>query len=79
VAATRVTKRPLATATISAGICATSPSPIDSSEYVWIAWSADRPRWPIPTTRPPSKLMATMTIAAIASPLTNRMAPSIAP
>ena len=40
---------------------------------------ADIPFWAIPITKPPSRLTSVMMMAAIASPLTNFEAPSIAP
>ena len=35
--------------------------------------------WTMPTAKPPMRLMSVMMMAAIASPLTNFEAPSIAP
>ena len=37
------------------------------------------PFWAMPTMKPPTRFTSTMTMAAIASPLTNFDAPSIAP
>ncbi len=77
--AERVTMMPVATEISSAGIWAARPSPTVSIEYLCVASLKGRPCWSIPTTIPPSRLMPVMITAAIASPLTNFEAPSIAP
>ena len=77
--AVRVTTTPAAIAMNSAGICVTSPSPIASTEYFVIASPSGRPNTSTPTARPPSRLAITITMLAAASPLTNFIAPSIAP
>ncbi len=75
----RVTMMPVATEISSAGICAARPSPTVSSEK-WAAASENGiPCCIVPTMIPPTRLMMTMRTAAIASPLTNFEAPSIAP
>ena len=70
---------PVATEINSAGICAARPSPTVSSENWWVASVKERPCCATPTTMPPMRLIAVMITAAIASPLTNFDAPSIAP
>ena len=75
----RVTMMPVAVEISSAGICAARPSPTVSSEKVWIAAPIERWCWRTPTTMPPKRLIATISTPAIASPLTNFEAPSIAP
>ena len=77
--AARVTIRPDDSEINSAGICATSPSPTVRRLYVWIASLNDMCCCRTPTAKPPMRLIATMTMAAIASPFTNFDAPSIAP
>ena len=77
--AERVTRMPVAVEISSAGICATRPSPIVSSEKWWIASENDMRCCITPTTMPPMRLIATMITPATASPLTNFEAPSIAP
>ncbi len=77
--AERVTRMPVATEISSAGIWAQRPSPIDSSEKWWPASANGMPCWTTPMTMPPSRLMAVIRMPAIASPLTNFEAPSIAP
>ena len=77
--AARVTRMPVATEISSAGICAARPSPTVRAEYVSTASENDMCRWSMPTTIPPIRLIAVIRIAAIASPLTNFEAPSIAP
>ena len=74
-----MTMMPVATEIKSAGICAARPSPTVSSENWWVASVKERPRWAMPTTIPPIRLIAVMMTAAVASPLTNLEAPSIAP
>jgi hypothetical protein len=75
----RVTIRPVATDSSSAGICETRPSPTLSRLYVVIASAGDMPRCTMPTMNPPIRLIRVMTMAAMASPLTNFDAPSIEP
>ncbi len=75
----RVTTMPVATEISSAGICAARPSPTVSSENWWAACDSGRWCWSTPTTMPPTRLIAVIRTAAIASPLTNFEAPSIAP
>jgi hypothetical protein len=77
--AERVTRMPVATEISSAGIWAHSPSPTVSSENVCAASLNGMPCWRTPTTMPPMRLMPVMRMPAIASPLTNLDAPSIAP
>jgi len=77
--AARVTMMPVATEISSAGICAARPSPTDSREKCWTASPNGRCCIRTPTTMPPMRLMLVMSTAAIASPLTNFEAPSIAP
>ncbi|CFP62558.1 Uncharacterised protein [Bordetella pertussis] len=76
---TRVTMIPAQMAMNSAGICAMSPSPMVRMAYVCTASPALRPRCSTPTSMPPSRLTATMIRPAMASPLTNFIAPSMAP
>ncbi len=75
----RVTIMPVATAMSSAGTWVTSPSPTVRMEYVSTASMAGMPCMTTPITMPPSRLMSVMTMPAMASPLTNFDAPSIAP
>ena len=75
----RVTMTPVATEVRSAGICETRPSPTVSRLYVLIASPGDSPRCSMPTAKPPIRLTNVMMMAAIASPLTNFVPPSIAP
>jgi hypothetical protein len=77
--AARVTIRPLATEMSSAGICETRPSPTVSRLYVVAASPGAMPRCTTPIMKPPSRLMIVMMMPAMASPLTNFEAPSIAP
>ncbi len=77
--ADRVTRIPVAVEMSRAGICAARPSPTVSSEYVWMAVPNEMWCWITPTTIPPSRLIATITSPAVASPFTNFEAPSIAP
>ena len=77
--AERVTRMPVATEISSAGICAQRPSPIDISEKWWAASENGMPIWTTPMMMPPSRLMPVIRMPAIASPLTNLEAPSIAP
>ena len=76
---TRVTMIPAVIAISSAGICATSPSPMVRIEYTCMASSSARPRCVIPMTSPPTRLTAMMMSPAIASPFTNFIAPSMEP
>ncbi len=75
----RVTIRPVATESSSAGIWETRPSPTDSRLYVEMASPNGMPFCATPTAKPPIRLTRVITIAAMASPLTNFEAPSIAP
>ena len=75
----RVTMMPVATEMSSAGICAARPSPTVSSEKCWAASPNGMPCWATPMMMPPMRLIAVMMMPAIASPLTNFEAPSIAP
>ena len=77
--AARVTMMPVAVEISSAGICATRPSPIDSSEKVERASPKVMPCCSMPIAMPPRMLIETMMMPAMASPLTNFEAPSIAP
>ena len=70
---------PVATEISSAGIWAASPSPTVSIEYWWVAAAEARPCCSMPTTIPPIRLTNVIITAAIASPLTNFEAPSMAP
>ena len=79
VEAARVTISPVAVEISSAGICDTRPSPTVSSAYVETASPGLSPRCTTPMAIPPTRLMATMMSAAMASPLTNLDAPSMAP
>ena len=75
----RVTMMPVATEISSAGIWAARPSPTVSSEKCEAASPNGMPCWTTPTMMPPSRLMTVIRMAAMASPLTNFEAPSIAP
>ena len=75
----RVTIRPAAMAPSSAGTCATMPSPMVRIEYLCTAVPTSMSCITTPTARPPSRLMAMMTMPAMASPFTNFMAPSRLP
>ncbi|KWV89240.1 hypothetical protein PFLmoz3_02143 [Pseudomonas fluorescens] len=77
--ATRVMIMPAVREINSAGICAIRPSPIVSTEYSAIESAALKPCWNIPVEKPPNRLTTTMINPAMASPLTNFMAPSMAP
>ena len=77
--AERVTRMPVATEISSAGICAHRPSPTDSSEKCWPASPSGMPSCTTPMTMPPIRLIAVISMPAMASPLTNFEAPSIAP
>jgi hypothetical protein len=77
--AERVTMMPVATEISRAGIWAARPSPTVSSEKCEAASPNGMPCWATPTMMPPSRLIIVMRTAAMASPLTNFEAPSIAP
>ena len=77
--AERVTIRPVATESSSAGICETRPSPTVSRLYWFIASAGDMPCCRMPIAKPPTRLMTVMMMAAMASPLTNLEPPSMAP
>ena len=70
---------PVAVEIRSAGIWAARPSPIVSSGKCGAASPKPMPCWSTPTPMPPSRLIATIRMPAIASPFTNFEAPSIAP
>ena len=78
-AATVWIAEPVAVEIRSAGICAARPSPIESSANVLTASENERPCWVTPITIPVSRLIATMMMPAIASPLTNVEAPCSEP
>ena len=75
-----VTSKPAATETTSAGICVTRPSPTERQHV-----RVDQPRsigMPcdmMPMMMPPTMLMNTIRMPAMASPRTNLLAPSMAP
>ena len=75
----RVTMMPMAVEIRRAGVWAARPSPIVSSGKVCTASPKPIPRCRTPTPMPPSRLMATIRMPAMASPFTNFEAPSIAP
>ena len=77
--AARVTMIPVAVEISNAGIWLTNPSPTVNSVYVCNESTADMSRCAMPIMKPPPILISMITIAAIASPLTNFEAPSIAP
>ena len=77
--AERVTRMPVATEISSAGICAHRPSPTVSSENLAAASPNGRPCCMTPMMMPPTRLISVIRMPAIASPLTNFEAPSIAP
>ncbi len=74
-----MTMMPVATEISSAGICAARPSPTVRSEKCCAASPNGMPCCTTPTTMPPSRLIIVIMTAAMASPLTNFEAPSIAP
>lgn len=74
-----MTMMPVPTETSSAGIWAARPSPTVSSEKCWAASPNDMPCCMTPITMPPIRLISVISTAAIASPLTNFEAPSMAP
>ncbi len=76
---TRVMIIPEVTEISSAGICAIRPSPMVSTVYSCTASPALMPCWTTPMAMPPIMLIATMIRLAMASPLTNFIAPSMAP
>lgn len=76
---TRVTMMAAADESSSAGICATSPSPMVSSEYWRNASPALMSCIVTPMAAPPIRLMSRIRMLAMASPRTNFEAPSIAP
>ena len=73
------TSRPAASATMSAGICVTSPSPTESLVNTSMARSGGSPWRTTPIRMPPKMLTAVMMSPAMASPRTNLEAPSMAP
>ena len=77
--AARVITIPAAVETISAGTCATNPSPTVSKVYVCAAAAMVMPCCSTPIVKPPRILTRVMTTAATASPRTNLLAPSMAP
>ena len=77
--ADRVTIRPVATDSSSAGTWETRPSPTLSRLYWFIASPGDMCCWTTPTAKPPIRLISVMITAAMASPLTNLEPPSMAP
>jgi hypothetical protein len=77
--ATRVTTMPALMEMSSAGIWDTSPLPMVRMEYVCTASIMGMPFMAMPMTSPPMMLMRVMMMPAMASPLTNFMAPSMAP
>ena len=77
--AARVTIRPVLIEISRAGIWLTRPSPT-LSKRVGVDRVGDAMCFcTTPIKNPPKRLMKVMTIAAVASPLTNFEAPSIAP
>ncbi len=76
---TRVMIMPAVREISSAGICAMRPSPMVSTEYRCIDSAAPMSCCIMPTEKPPIRLITTITRPAMASPLTNFIAPSIAP
>ncbi len=75
----RVTRMPVATEMSSALISLTRPSPTVRTVNVVRARPMSMPLWRTPIVRPPTMLTMMITMAAIASPLTNLLAPSIDP
>ena len=63
----------------SAGICVTMPSPMVRIEYLMAASPIVMPICITPMAKPPSRLMMMMMMPAMASPLTNFIAPSRLP
>ena len=70
---------PVAVERSSAEIWETRPSPTVRMVNVCSACIRSICIWIMPTAKPPRMLTTTMIIAAIASPLTNLVAPSMAP
>ena len=70
---------PVAIEISRAGIWAARPSPTVSSEKWCAASPNERCCIATPMAMPPTRLISVMMTAAIASPLTNFEAPSIAP
>ena len=77
--AERVTMMPVAVESSRAGIWETRPSPMVSSEKVLTASAGAMPRWITPMPKPPMRLIIMTMMPAMASPLTNLLAPSIEP
>ena len=77
--ATRVTSTPAAMQISSDGICDTIASPMDSTVKRSAAWPAVMFMYITPMAMPPRMLMAVITRPAMASPLTNFIAPSMPP
>ena len=77
--ATRVTTRPAGDGDAERGIWDTSPSPMARARSLAAPRPASCPCCSTPTRSPPTRLTATMTRPAMASPFTNFIAPSIAP
>ena len=75
----RVTSKPAANEIKNAGTWLTSPSPIVSFVKISAAWVNDMPPCAMPITKPPMMLISVIKMAAMASPRTNLLAPSIAP
>ena len=75
----RVTSRPADMAPNKAGICDTMPSPMVRMEYLTVASLSVISCCKTPIVNPPSKLIMMMMMPAMASPLTNFMAPSRLP
>lgn len=76
---TRVTMIPAVMAISNAGTCETMPSPTVSTAYSCSASAVLRPFCVTPMAMPPRMLTTIMISPAMASPLTNFIAPSIEP
>ena len=76
---TRVTNKPAAVDTISAGIWPARPSPMVRIVYDFSASVIAISCCTTPIATPPSTLTSVITMPAMASPRTNLLAPSIAP
>ena len=76
---TRVTMTPEVMEMRRAGICETRPSPMVRMPNRFRHQPASWPNMSMPMRMPPMMLMAVMMMPATASPLTNFMAPSMAP
>ncbi|OPZ63595.1 MAG: hypothetical protein BWY84_00915 [Candidatus Aerophobetes bacterium ADurb.Bin490] len=74
-----VTMIPVPTDNKSAGIWVTRPSPIVSTVYLIAASPSVMPWNIMPMKKPAMILIRTITMAAMASPLTNLLAPSMDP